>query len=309
VPPRPRVRFDEIALFVEVAAAGSLAAAAKRLGLPKSTVGRAITRIEQDLGVALVRRMARGQGLTEPGRRLAGVASGHIAALRDLASALTSEASEPYGTLRVTTTADVGTLVLGPLVVEFTARYPRIRVELDLTTRPVDLVREGFDLALRLTRRGLPSSALVAKKLARVELGLYAGTSYVMRRGLAKLPADLTQHSIVGFRELDGGDVLTLESVTGDKSTVRVAVNGSVSANDIFFVREAVNAGAGIGALPWFVARSDLAAGRVVRVLPEYRLGLTTAYLLHAAAQPLPLKLQVFRAFLLEHAPRMLTHA
>lgn len=298
-----RVRFDELAVFVEVAETGSIAAAARRLGVPKSTVGRAVARIEEDFGVSLVRRMSRGPALTEPGRMLANLAAPHVAALRDVSSALGREASEAYGTLRVTAPSDLGTLVIGPLVAGFLARYPRMRIEMVHTLRVVDLVGEGFDLAVRVMTRPLPHSALVAKRIARLDLGLYAGTTYLARREAPKRPEDLRNHDHVFFQEGVARAVLALE---GPKGNVKVPIEARIGANDFFFVREAVAGGAGIGALPWFVANAEVAAGRLVRVLPEHRLAGTIAYLVHAPSRPLSPKLQVFRAFLLEHAPRLL---
>lgn len=305
-----RVRLDELAVFVEVAAAGSLAAAARRLGVPKSTVGRAVTRVEQDFGVSLVRRMARGQGLTEAGRRLASLASGHVGALRDLSSALVSDAGEPYGTLRITAPADIATLVLAPLVAEFIQRHPRVAVELDSSLRVVDLVREGYDLALRVVQRGLPASALVARKLARLQLGLFAAPAYVARQGAPRRPEDLVRHEVLIGLSGDGKPLTSLElRDSAGSSVTRLRVQGRCSANDFFFLREVVAAGAGIGLLPWFMARAELGAGRLVRILPEYgALGLTV-HMVHARADPMPAHLQLFRSFLLERAPALLAES
>jgi DNA-binding transcriptional LysR family regulator len=301
-----RVRFDELAVFVEVANAGSIAAAARRLGVPKSTVGRAITRVEEDFGVSLVRRMARGPSLTEPGRLLASLAAPHVAALRDVASALGRDSSEAYGTLRITAPPDIGTLVLGPLVAAFLARYPRIGVEVEHAVRLVDIVSEGVDLAVRVAPRSLAPSTLVAKKLARLDLGLYAGLGYLARREIPRRPEDLAQHEHVIFRGHGGKGVLALE---GPKGIVNVAVEGRASGNDFFFLREVIASGVGIGPLPWFVANAELALGRLVRVLPDHRLAGNTAFIVHAPARPLSPKLDVFRSFLLEHAPRLLVGA
>jgi DNA-binding transcriptional LysR family regulator len=298
-----RVRFDDLAVFVEVAAAGSIAVAARRLGVPKSTVGRAIARVEQDFGVSLVRRMARGPSLTEPGQLLANLAAPHVAALRDAASALGREATEAYGTLRVTAPPDMGTLIIGPLVAGFLARYPRMRIDVDHTLRIVDLVGEGYDLALRVMRGPMAPSSLVAKKLARLDLGLYAGAAYLARREAPKRAQELAHHDHVSFQRGSARDVLALDGPTG---TVQIPITARVSANDFFFVREAIVHGAGIGTLPWYVANAESVAGRLVRVLPEYRLADTIAYLVHAPARPPSPKLQAFRSFLLEHAPRLL---
>jgi DNA-binding transcriptional LysR family regulator len=295
-----RTRFDELAVLVAVAEAGSLSAAARRLGVPKSTVGRAIARIEEDLGVALVRRMVRGQALTEQGRVLAQLAAPHVAALRDVAAALSREANEVYGLLRVTAPADVGTQLIAPLLPGFLARHPRVQIEMEHTLRVVELVDEGVDLAVRLTLGRLPSSTLIAKKLTPMNVALYAGTSYAAGRELPKSPSDLPKHDQVAF--YPAGKTLTLE---GPHGVVKVPVRGRAASNDFFFLREAIAAGVGIGPLPWFLARPELAAGRILRVLPDYRAAGGTAYLVHAPAKPIAPKLSKFCAYLLEHVPRL----
>jgi DNA-binding transcriptional LysR family regulator len=295
-----RTRFDELGVLVAVAESGSLSAAARRLGVPKSTVGRAIARIEEDLGVTLVRRMTRGPALTEQGRALASVSAPHVAALRDATAALGREAAEAYGLLRVTAPSDVGAHLIAPLLPGFLARYPRVRIEVEHTLRVVDLAREGFDLAIRLTLGRLPPSTLIARKLMRMNLALYAGTAYAARRDLPKHPADLAKHDSVAF--YPGGNSLALE---GPKGIVKVAVAGRAAGNDFFFLREAIAAGVGIGPLPWFLANDELLAGRIVRVLPDYRAAGGTAYMVYPPAKPLSPKLVKFCAHLFEHVPRL----
>lgn len=299
-----RLRFDELAVFVEVAESGSIAAAARRLGVPKSTVGRALARVEADLGVPLVRRMVRGPALTEQGLTLATLASPHVAGLRDATMAMGRAVTEPYGTLRVTAAVDIGQALLAPLAAAFTERYPHVRLEVDLTARLVDLTTEGYDAAIRVWSRRPPSSSLVAKRLAQLDLGLYAGRPYLERREPPKRPEDLTRHDHVLFRGLAGHALLVLEGRAG---TSRVRVEGRVDGNDFFFVREAIAAGAGIGPLPWFVASADVQAGRLQRILPTHRLAGTTAYFVHPPARPASRKLDTFRAFVVEHAPRLLS--
>lgn len=295
-----QTRLDELGVLVTVAEAGSLSAAAKQLGVPKSTVGRAIARIEADLGVSLVRRMARGPALTEQGLVLASRAAPHVAALRDATAALGRESSEAYGLLRVTAPSDVGAHLIAPLLSGFLTRYPRVRVEIEHTLRVVDLVREGVDLAIRVTLGRLPASTLIARKLAPMNVALYAGTQYAARHDLPKHPEDLAKHDQVGF--YPGGNTLALE---GPKGIVKVEVKGRASANDFFFLREAIAAGVGIGPLPWFLASHELAAGRITRVLPEYRGAGGTAYVVYPPAKPLSPKLVQFCAHLLQHVPRL----
>jgi DNA-binding transcriptional LysR family regulator len=298
-----RARLDELALLVEVAATGSLSAAAKKLRVPKSTVGRAIRRLEEQLAVPLVRRMPQGPALTESGRLVADMAAPHIAALRDVPAALGQHASDAYGVLRITTLPDLATLVLAPLLPGFLARYPRVRPEMVFTRRTVDLSREGFDVAIRASvSTQLASSSHVARKLGPNNIGLYASTQYIKRREPPKRPEDLVAHDNIVF--FPGG---TYEyHLRGPKGSVRITVPARLSGDDFFFVREAVMSGLGIGALPCFMATQEVTAGRLVRILPEYQYALGAMYIMYPAARPIPAKISAFTAYIREHAPRLL---
>jgi DNA-binding transcriptional LysR family regulator len=298
-----RARLDELDVLVEVAESGSLSAAAKRMNVPKSTVGRAIRRIEEDLGVSLVRRMSKGPTLTEPGRLLADMAAPHIAALRDAPAALGRGASEAYGLLRITTLPDLATLVLAPLLPGFLARHPRVRPEMVFTRRTVDLVREGFDVGIRaMITASPPSSALIAKRLGPNNIALYASTQYAARREPPKHPHDLLEHDNVVFFPNDAAEY----HLKGPKGFTKIKVPGRVSGDDFFFIREAVLAGLGIGPMPMFMATQELAAGRLVRVLPEYQYALGAIYVMYPPAKPLPPKVTAFTTYVREHAPRLL---
>jgi DNA-binding transcriptional LysR family regulator len=296
-------RLDEIGVLVAVAEAGSLSGAAKRLRVPKSTVGRAVRRLEEDLGLPLVRRMSRGPALTESGRLLVDMAAPHIAALRDAPAALDRSASEAYGVLRITTLPDLASVVLAPLLPAFLARHPRVRLEMVFMRPTVDLVREGFDLAIRASVGArLPPSALVAKNLGPNNIALYASAQYAARRGLPKRPEDLMDHDNVGF--FPGS--ATEYHLRGPHGATKVKVAVRVSGDDFFFAREAVAAGLGVGAMPCFMATQELATGRFVRVLPEYQYALGSIYIMYPPAKPLPAKVTAFTTFLREHAARLL---
>ena len=289
-------------MLVEVATAGSLAAAARRLGVPKSTVGRAVARLEDDLGTALVRRVGVGPALTEPGAALVAQAAPHVAALRDVASATTLASATIHGSLRITATTDLAQVVLAPLIASFLARHPHVQVDVDASIRVMDLAAEGIDLALRVARR-LPASTLIARKLARLDLGLFASPAYLARRSAPRRPDELDGHDHVLLQGRDGRASLALD---GPRGPVRLAVRGAVSGNDFYFLREALLAGAGIGPLSWMLARADVAAGRLVRVLPDHRLAGSTAYLVHLPLRPLPAKIEAFKRHILQHAPPLL---
>lgn len=295
--------FDEVALFVDIAESGSLTAAARRLALPKSTVSRALTRLENKLGVALVRRSIRGHALTEQGLELAASIAPHVVAIRDAAQAIGRTRDEPYGTVRITAPIDLGEQILGPLLPRFLERYPRMQVEVDISQRFVDVISEGVDLALRVSGKPLPPSSLRGRKLSTLRLGLFAAPEYLARVGKLQRPDDLLRCEHVLFRGTRGSATLMLEGPAG---THEINVSGRLSGNDFHFVRKAVIAGGGISGLPWFMAEEALAAKRLVRVLPRYSLYGVTVYLLHAPGRPLPRKTEVLRDYLVEHAPRAL---
>jgi DNA-binding transcriptional LysR family regulator len=298
----PAPRLDELRVLVDVAEAGSVAAAARHLGVPKSTIGRAVRRLETEMGVVLLRRRAGAGALTDAGRALVLRAAPHVTALRDATRALARQEGEVHGVLRITSPADLAEHVLGPLVVSFTSMHPAVRVEVDATLRVVDLVGEGYDLALRVARHRLPSSSLVATKLARLDLGLYASPAYLARCGRPQRPEDLASHDAMLLMSRGGRMELVLD---GPHRQERVTVRGRISANDFSFLRQALLSGSGIGLLPWFRAADDVAQGRLVRILPEHRLAGTNAFVVHPALRPLPARTRAFKEFVLAHARRL----
>lgn len=295
--------FDEVALFVDIAEAGSMTAAARRLGLPKSTVSRALGRLEKQLGVALVRRTNRGHVLTEQGADLARIVSAHVAGIRDATYAMERARDEPYGTLRVTAPIDLGEQILGPLLPKFLARYPRLRVDVEISQRFVDVIGEGVDLALRVSGKPLTSSSLRGRKVATLALGLYASPEYLAGIPRIRRVADLSRCEHVLFRATHGSAVLAFR---GSEGVTELNVGGRLNGDDFYFVRAALLAGGGIGTLPAFLAKAEVATKRLVRVLPRHALMGASVYLLHAPTQPTPRKVEVLRDFLIEQAPSVL---
>jgi len=170
--------------------------------------------------------------------------------------------------------------------------------------RVVDLVGEGFDCAIRLTMNPrLPAADLIAKRIGSLDIGFYASVSYAARRPLPKHPRELVDHDNVA---LFLGDTMPLQA-RGPRGVVKVRVTPRTSGDDLLFVRAAVVAGVGIGALPWFIAKHDLEAGTITRALPEYSVGAGAAYVAHPPAKPLSPKVSAFASYLVEHGPRMFT--
>ncbi len=259
---------NDVALFARVVESGSFTAAAASLGLPKSSVSRGVARLEAALGVRLLHRTTRRLRLSDAGRVYLDRASVALSGLDEARALVTDLGTEVRGTVRVTAAVDVGVRLLPPIVARFVALHPRVRVELSLTGRVVDLVEEGFDLAIRAGK--LADSSLVARKLGVSRLGLFASTAYLGRRGAPRAVADLAAHDCVLFRTKGGRATWRLEGPEGDRA---VEVRGAITADEMSCVSEILHEGAGIGVLPPFLAK---ARPGLVRVLPRHAMAAAT---------------------------------
>jgi len=287
---------NHVMVFARVVEQRSFTAAAKQLGLPKSSVSRTVTRLEDELGIRLLQRTTRKLHLTEAGQVYYEGARVALNGLDEAAAAATNFSAEPRGTVRLTAPADLGILNLGELVARFVRKYPLVHVEVSLSSRFVDLVAEGFDLALRAGR--LTDSTLVARKIGDDNLGLFASASYVRRRGRPKLLADLARHDCVLFRGTQGKSEWRL---TGPNGEERVTVRGPLNADEIGLVQQAVAAGVGIGLLPVVGVRLVATRGALpmpVRVLPEYSLGGAGLHVVSPSARFPSAAVKAFRDFL-----------
>jgi DNA-binding transcriptional LysR family regulator len=285
------VDLDLLAQFVAVAEAGSFTAAARRLGVPKSTTSRAVAALEGRMGVQLLHRTTRHVALSSAGaalyERVAPLVTSLLRALEDVPE----RGEQPSGKLRVTGPIDLGAVVLPPVVAAFSARYPAVQVEVDLSNRVVDLVAEGVDLALRIVRGRLRDSSLVARA-AGVAVGhVYASPVYLARRGTPRTAAELQDHEWVLFREM-----LELD-LGGETLRPRSRIVGS----DLLLVRDVVRAGAGLGFLPDLVAE---VAPELVQVLPRLAVRTGSMWIVHPARKNVPRKVTAFRDALLAELQR-----
>jgi DNA-binding transcriptional LysR family regulator len=288
------IDLSRLSLFAAVAETRNFSRAAERVGLPKSSISRGIAHLEATLGQQLFYRTTRRVTLTTVGTALYQRASPHLTALRQAIGSLPEPHEEPSGVLRLTAPNDLGNSVLAELAARFCARYPTIRLEVELTVRQVDLVAEGFDVALRAAQR-LADSSLVVRKVGTIEAQLFAAPAYLARRGTPRTPRDLTAHDLVLFRRFQGPVQLR-----GRGEPLLPALTARIVADDYSFVREVLRAGGGIGFLPSFLARGDSTSGILERVLPRVSTAHSTLYLVHPAARRVPRKVTAFRDFLLE---------
>jgi DNA-binding transcriptional LysR family regulator len=282
-------KLDLLHIFVAVAESTSFSAAAQRLGLPKSKVSRAVARLESSLGTQLLHRSTRAVSLTTAGAELLTRVAQPITALRAAISTLPEQQEVPSGELRVTAPNDLAMTFLAEVVARFSVRHPEVRVCAKVTNACVDLVAESVDLALRISGKPLKDSTLLARKLAPVELQLYASPAYLARRGQPDCVEQLGEHDWVG-----------LPALTELLGFAIPPARERVHTNELFFVRETLRNGAGVGVLPSFFAQQDVAAGTLVRVLPQWGEVRGALYLVQPRTQHVPLKVRAFRDFLLE---------
>lgn len=267
---------NQMVIFVGVVEARSFTAAAKVLGIPKSTVSKRIGELEDRLGVRLLQRTTRRVKPTALG------ATYYAACQRIVADARAADGSvlpPPDGALRGLVRVTAPRLLeptLAPAMEQFLLDHAGVSLDLRITNRRVDLIEEGIDLAIR--PGALPDSSLVARSLGRVEHCLCASPAYLARRRAIQKPKDLQEHDCISFSGKNEPPTWTFER-NGKKFAV--AVTGRYAVSSVALVRRGILAGLGIGSLPEFVVAEDLTAGRLVRLLPKWSIGRGAVHLVY----------------------------
>ncbi len=287
----------DLRAFCAVVDAGSITAAAKAIGETKGSVSRRMTRLEESVGVRLLRRSSRVVQATEDGAAYRLRVGTALDALADANNALRQTRDEPRGHLRVTAPVDLGVTMLGPLVAAFTDKYPEITVEMLLTPQVLDFETNQVDVALRAAS-SLSDSNLVAQKISALSSAFYAAPEYVKAHPKVRTPADLGKHKLLIARATRGQAELALRHTDGTKTVL--SVRAAISAADYSFTREAALGNGGIALLPTIVSERDVERGALVRVLRDYVLdGTNYLYFVHGGTRFLQPKVRAFRDFLL----------
>ncbi len=276
------LRLEDLQILVETLDRGSLSAAAARLGLSKQMASRRIAGLEAALGARLLQRTTRRLSATELGLDFAERAR-HILAEAEAAEAAAAHAAGvPRGRLRISAPVSFGTLYLAPILGGFLARHPALDVEIDLDDRQVDLVGEGYDMAVRLGR--LADSSLVARRIYGMRLLLCASPAYLAERGSPGAPADLRQHDCLIYNL-----ARSTEWRFGGGGEARVTVTGRLRSNNGEILRDAAVAGLGIVRLPAFLVADCLRRGALTEILPDWACeegGVHVVYPRHRQASP-----------------------
>jgi DNA-binding transcriptional LysR family regulator len=282
---------NDLLLFARVAELGSLSRAAERLGWPKSTVSRRLSLLERRLGERLLLRTTRRQTLTDFGRVLLEHAR-LVAAEVDAVTALGEQRrAEPSGRLRVSMPSDFANLLLADSLAAFVALHPRIELEIDLSPRRVDLLAEGFDLAVRMGE--LPDDAyLAARAVAQLSNGLYASPDYLASRGEPRHPDELAGHAGLQLLARNGQGMPWVLRL-GEQMWQGLP-GGQLRANSPELLLRMARAGSGIAALPDAFAQPSVQRGALRRVLAPWTLPLQTAWAVFPGRNPLPARTRAF---------------
>ena len=269
-------KFQEMRSFVAVVDAGSFVRAAEALEVSKAAVSRHVGELETRLGVRLLQRTTRKLSLTGEGEVFHARCQAVLADIDEAEAEITARSGEAAGLVKVNVPVSFGILHLATLWGEFRARHPRVTLDVTLADRVVDLVEEGYDLAVRIAR--LPSSTLISRKLSATRLVVCASPKYLKRAGTPKQPQDLARHTVLAYSLLAGGDEWHFD---GPDGPVSVKTTPGIRTNSGDTCRAAALQHQGVVMQPSFMVGADLAAGTLVELMPQYRgieLGIYAVY-------------------------------
>jgi DNA-binding transcriptional LysR family regulator len=283
-------RFQAITAFARVVESGSFARAAERLGVSVSAVSRQVALLEAHLDARLLNRTTRRLSLTEAGQGFYERCVQLLADLEEAEVAMTSASVVPRGTLRLTCSASFGARHLAPAIAAFAARHPRVHFDVELSERVVDLVDEGFDLAVRVGEAG--SQNLVGRRIGATRLVCCAAPSYLAHHGEPRKPEELAAHACLTYEYMPTRNVWQFRDRQGRERNVRVA--GPMHANNGRFLEALAAEGVGIVREPDFIVGPDVRAGRLKPILREFEPPPLPIYVVYPSRRHLSAKVRAF---------------
>jgi DNA-binding transcriptional LysR family regulator len=285
-------RIDGVMVFVEVAGHGSFAEAARRLGRSPTAITRAVADLETRLGVRLLNRTTRAVSVTEAGQRFLAGGKRVLADLDEIERAAAGEGTAPRGELRVTAPILFGRLHVLPIVTEFLGRFPDVLVVLTLLDRPIDLVEEGLDVAVRIG--ALAESSAIASRVGAVHRIVVASPDYLAQHGTPRAPADLGAHAVIAFSGIFGVERWVFYNEAEEES---VAIKPRLIVTTAEAAVDAAKGGFGLTRVLSYQAADDIARGSLRRVLTAYEGDELPIHLLHPGGRHPPPKLRAFLDF------------
>jgi DNA-binding transcriptional LysR family regulator len=286
--------FEALAIFAKVVELRSFAGAASELALSKATVSKAVTRLEQRLGARLFNRTSRRLALTDTGQKLTERAARLLADGEAAENEALSQSVAPRGLVRFAVPMTFGVKMVAPILPEFLKQYPDVSIDLHMSDATVDLIGEGFDLALRIAR--LPDSSLIARRLCGMTRYTVAAPSYLKRHGRPTHPMHLAEHKCFGYAYLSTLGVWHYTNAAGEQASVRPA--GQLRVNNGEAAMPAVIAGLGIADLPDFIIGDAIASGEVEVILKGWNQPEGAVHLVMPPGGPRPARVEALADFL-----------
>jgi DNA-binding transcriptional LysR family regulator len=277
--------------FVRTVDAGSFSAASRLIGTTQSAVSKSVARLERRLGVQLIQRSTRTLNLTAEGQAYYERVKPLLQSIED-AEDVVQVASEAKGLLRVSAPQEFGRVLIARWAPEFLARHPGVKLELNVTDRIVDIIREGYDLAVRMG--ALRDTELISRKLANLRWVLVASPAYIERHGRPETIGDLRSHACL--RYVSSGRPWPFEFANGES----IVPDGPFDTDDSGSIRQAAVNSAGIAYQLRMTVTDLLTDGRLVEVLPHLAMPTLPAYVLHAFGRQLPIRGRLFIDFMVE---------
>lgn len=285
--------FSSMRMYVAVVDGGSFASAADKLDISRAMVSKQIQKLEEHLGTRLLNRTTRRLSLTETGREFYERSTQIITDVEEAEQVAGQMNRTPQGVLRVTIPLSYGQHQLAAIIGDYTQAYPKVQLDISLSDRKVDLIEDGFDLAVRIGT--MPQSDLIARKIGGVRSIVCASPAYIARHGAPQAPAELSSHACLGYTLTGSGADWRFDTPDGP---LVVPISGPIRADNGDIIRLAALSGAGILFQPHFIVGDDLAAGRLVQLLPEWQSAELGVYAVYPSRKHLSAKVRTFVDFL-----------
>lgn len=301
------INLNDLAILQEVIRAGGFSAAARKLNQPKASISRAVQRLENDLAIRLIQRTTRSLRLTEAGELLFQQTTTSLQQIEDMLCRIKNMHEQPEGNLKITMPIEFGMFFMGSLIADFMQLYPQVYVQMDLSSRLVNLIEEGFDVALRMGAGTLQDSSLVAKKVGELPLKFYASPYYLGKHGRPDTLPALSHHENILFRHTHQQTVqATCHSrKKGMNTCTEIQLHGKLSVDHYSVMKDAAAAGAGIALMPPFMCHAEVLAGQLVNILEQYYVDTDQLFLVYPTRKHQPAAVKALIDFLTQ---RLLSH-
>ena len=289
-------RFENMSTFIRVVEAGSVSGAADRLGIAKSAVSRRLKELEEHLGVELFHRTTRKMNLTDTGRAFYHQSVRILEDVLEAELATTQAHGTLKGSLKIALPSTFGLMHMGPAINEFLKAHPQIEFDLDFNDREVDLIQEGFDLAIRIAN--LPDSSLIARRLAPIHNVICASPSYIEQMGAPRTPDELVGHRCLVYSLLSDYEYWSLTDRNGKETRTKILPYLKASTGD--FLKDAAVEGMGITMEPSFIAYKEIESGALVQLLDDYNPPRIDAYAIYPPTRHLSQRVRAFVDFVVK---------